>query len=162
MTAHPVTPARLADFVFAEARLLDAQRWDEWHALFADDGVYWVPLSPDATDPRSAVSLAFEDRLLREVRIERLKNRRAPSQQPASRCHHLLQPPFVESTDPVANRFVTRTEFIYHESRAGQTTVLPGTAWHHLGLIDGRLRIHLKRIDLLHAGDALPAIQLFI
>ena len=33
-----------ADFVAHEARLLDERRHDEWLALFADDGRYWVPL----------------------------------------------------------------------------------------------------------------------
>ena len=46
MTAAEVTAAILADFVCAEARLLDELRWDEWSALFTPDGLYWVPLSP--------------------------------------------------------------------------------------------------------------------
>ena len=29
-----------------EARLLDERRYDEWLALFSDDGFYWMPLTP--------------------------------------------------------------------------------------------------------------------
>lgn len=112
MTAAEVTAAMLADFVCAEARLLDALRWDEWSALFTLDGLYWVPLSPHATDPRHELSLACEDALLREVRIERLKNARAPSLLPPSRCHHLLQSTTVEHQDVQAQRFITRTDLL--------------------------------------------------
>ena len=31
-------------FLFHEARLLDERRFDDWLALFAPDGWYWVPL----------------------------------------------------------------------------------------------------------------------
>ena len=54
-----------ADFVIREARLLDEQRWDEWLALFADDGRYWVPLQGAAQEEGALHNaLADEDRLL--------------------------------------------------------------------------------------------------
>lgn len=39
---------------------------------------------------------------------------------------------------------------------------LVGTAWHHLSLVDGQLRITLKRVDLINSDASLPAVQLFI
>ena len=35
----------LIEFVYAEARLIDEKRFDEWYELFADDGRYWMPLT---------------------------------------------------------------------------------------------------------------------
>ena len=82
----------LVDFVYSEARLLDERRYEEWYALFADDGYYWVPLVPDQVDGIDHTSLAYEDKLLLRLRIERL--RLGPfSQHPESRGHHLLQRP---------------------------------------------------------------------
>ena len=40
---------RLEDFIIHEARLLDARRFRDWMALFAEDGTYWVPAVPDQT-----------------------------------------------------------------------------------------------------------------
>jgi hypothetical protein len=37
-----------------------------------------------------------------------------------------------------------------------------GTFFHHLTQVDGRLRITLKRVNLLNCDAALPAVQLFI
>src|SRR5690606_11833024 len=32
--------------LFRQAALLDAKRWGDWIDLFADDGVYWMPVEP--------------------------------------------------------------------------------------------------------------------
>ncbi|WP_347614733.1 aromatic-ring-hydroxylating dioxygenase subunit beta, partial [Comamonas thiooxydans] len=89
MNTLPPTDRQLIDFVLDEAALLDEQRWGDWLALFTEDGRYWMPLAHGQTDPRLHASLLYEDRLLLQVRIERLRGTRTFSQQPASRCHHL-------------------------------------------------------------------------
>jgi 3-phenylpropionate/cinnamic acid dioxygenase small subunit len=158
------TPTRqdLIDFVVHEARLLDARRFDEWNALFTDDAFYWVPLVPDQPDGLNHTSHMYEDKLLRALRIQRLKSPRAFSQQPPSRCHHLLQTPTVEGFDAQANRFVVRTEFHYTESQGDELQFFVGTFFHDLTVQDGQLRMTLKRVNLLNCDAALPAVQLFI
>lgn len=153
---------QLIRFVILEARLLDECRYEDWYACFASDGYYWVPLSADQADGENHNSLAYEDKLLLKLRIERLKHARAFSQQPASRAHHLLQTPEVEVFDPAANRFVTRTQLLYTETRAEEQQQYAVTVWHHLRLDEGACKIVLKRCDLLNADAMLPSIQLFI
>ncbi len=162
MNADDVTREQLTEFVYAEARLLDAKRFDEWNALFTDDAFYWLPATPDQPDGDNWVSHLYEDKLLRDVRIERLKSPRAFSQQPPSRCHHLLQAPHVEAFEPNENRFITRTDFHYTESQGDNVQFLVGTVFHHLAAHEGGLRITLKRVNLLNCDAALPAVQLFI
>ena len=162
MTITTVTPQDLIAFVVFEARLLDAKRFEEWNALFTDDAIYWVPLVPDQEDGINHTSHLYEDKLLRTLRVERLKSPRAFSQQPPSRCHHLLQTPSVESLEPESNRYVTRTEFHYTESQGDELQFYVGTVFHHLTLQDGALRMTLKRVNLLNCDAALPAVQLFI
>ena len=160
----PAEPTRqdLIDFVVNEARLLDARRYEEWNALFTDDAFYWVPLVPDQEDGLNHTSHMYEDKLLRDLRIARLKSPRAFSQQPASRCHHLLQTPTVEIFDAEAGHFVVRSEFHYTESQGDELQFYVGTFFHHLTLQDGALRMTLKRVNLLNCDAALPAVQLFI
>ncbi len=157
-----VTKQDLIDFVVAEARLLDARSYDEWNALFTDDAYYWVPLVPGQPDGVNHTSHMYEDKLLRELRIERLKSPRAFSQQPPSRSHHLLQTPTVETFDPAGNRYVLRSEFHYTEAQGDELQILVGTCYHHLGVHGGALKMTLKRVDLLNCDAALPAVQLFI
>jgi 3-phenylpropionate/cinnamic acid dioxygenase small subunit len=151
------------DFVAAEAALLDAGRFDDWLALFTEDGHYWVPLQGAAqADPYSHNSIAYEDRLLLQLRIERLKNPRAHSQHPASRCQHVLQRSRIESDDAEGGELVLRTPFLYVEARGEQQLMLAGSYRHLLVRTASGWAIRQKRVDLLNAGQALPAIQLFI
>jgi hypothetical protein len=73
-----------------------------------------------------------------------------------------MQQPHIESVDAAGGRYRLRTAFIYTELRSSRTVSLPGIAWHDLRLIDGQLRIQLKRVDLLHAAEALPALEFYV
>ena len=162
LTAHDVTADALVKLVLHEARLLDARDLEAWNQLYTDDAYYWIPLEHDQPDGIDHTSHMYEDKLLRDLRIERLKSPRAFSQQPPSRCHHLLQTPSVETMDAAANHFVTRTEFHYSEARGDEMLMLVGTAFHHFRVDGGALRFTLKRVNLLNCDAALPSIQLFI
>jgi 3-phenylpropionate/cinnamic acid dioxygenase small subunit len=161
-TSAEPTERELIDFVVREARLLDDKRYAEWLDLWTDDGIYWVPLTPEQTDGVHHNSHLYEDKLLRELRVERLKSPRAYSQQPPSRALHLLQLPTLESSDAAAQRFVMRTPFHYTEAQGDEIETFVGTAYHHLVREQGVLRLRLKRVDLLNGEAALPAVQLFI
>ena len=99
MSTTEPSDRELIDFVVREARLLDDKRYDEWLDLWTDDGIYWVPLTPEQTDGIHHNSHLYEDKLLRTLRVERLKSPRAYSQQPPSRALHVLQTPTLESRD---------------------------------------------------------------
>lgn len=151
----------LVQFVYREASLLDQARYAEWLALFADDGMYWMPLAPGQTDAKLHTSLMLEDRLLLGIRIERLAGARTYSQQPPSRCHHLLQQPEVLSRDDEAGRYQLRTAFHYIETRKDDQFLLAGWATHDLVRVDGVLRIAQKRVDLVNCDAAFGNICLF-
>ena len=158
-----ITERRLIDFVVHEARLLDEKRYAEWNALFTDDAIYWVPLVPGQPEGLDHTSHLYEDKLLRELRIERLKSPRAFSQQPPTRSLHLLQTPTVEPGDPArAGEHLVRTVFQYTESQGDEINTFVGVCWHRLVAEGGVLRIRQKRVDLLNSDAALPAVQLFI
>ncbi len=157
-----MSEAELAKFVIREARLIDEKRFDEWYELFTEDAYYWVPLAPGQTDPLAHNSLAYEDKLLLKLRIERLKQPTAFSQKPASRCLHVMQPPELERSDPAGREFLMRTPFLYTETRGDDSQRYAATAWHTLVQAEQGLRIKLKRVDILNADAALPSIQLFL
>ena len=153
----------LSAFVMREARLLDERRYEEWNALFTDDAIYWVPLVPNQPEGLDHTSHLYEDKLLRELRIERLKSPRAFSQQPPTRSLHLLQAPTVEPDDPARpDERLVRTVFQYTESQGDELNTFVGVCWHRLVVEDGALRIRQKRVDLINSDAALPAVQLFI
>ena len=153
----------LCAFVVREARLLDERRYEEWNALFTDDAIYWVPLVPMQPEGLDHTSHLYEDKLLRELRIERLKSPRAFSQQPPTRSLHLLQSPTLEPDDPARpDERLVRTVFQYTESQGDELNTFVGVCWHRLVVDNGALRIRQKRVDLINSDAALPAVQLFI
>ena len=155
-----MTPQDLAGFVLHEARLIDEQRFDEWLDLFAEDGRYWMPLEYGQTDPVLHNSLFYDDKLLLRIRVERLKGAKTYSQKPKSRCHHLLQMPVVESC--TRDDLRTWTPFHYVETRMDEQTLFAGWSRHQLVVLDGALRIRLKRVDLVNCDSAFDNIQLFM
>ncbi len=156
-----MTDQEIARLIYREAQLLDEKRWDDWFALFTEDGRYWVPLTRDQPDGEIHTSLAYEDTLLLRLRIERLK-RRPPSQRPESWSQHVLQAPAIEEADLLAGRWLTRTAFHYTEARGDEAQMYAGVALHHLVRHAGVLRIRLKRVNLVNCDAALPSVQLFL
>lgn len=158
--AATLTSTDAVQFVLDEGRLLNESRYTEWLSLFAPDGMYWVPLEGDRqADPQSSTSLAYEDRLLLQTRVQRLQGPRAHSLEPGVRSLHVLQTPRIEAaSDTQISLF---TPFLYTEVCGDRQTVMAGTWRHRLRPSAAGLHIVLKRVDLLQAGSALEAIQLF-
>lgn len=157
-----IAAADVTAFVYREARLLDEHRFDEWLELFAPDGRYWMPLEYRQTDRQLTASLMDEDLFLLRLRVERLKGNRTYSQKPKSRCHHVLQQPQVDVFDAEADRYVAWTAMHYLETRMDQQNLYAAWATHELTVIDGALRIRMKRVDLVNCDAAFGSIQLFL
>ena len=148
----------LIDFVYAEARILDEGRYDDWLALWLPDAMYWMPLDYQQKDPVNETSLMYEDLFMLKLRVERLNGARTFSQKPKSRCHHVLQRPFVDEMSE--DRFVTVTQMHYVETRLDEQQLLALTVRHDLALVEGKLRIAGKRVDVLNCDAAFRNIQL--
>ena len=161
-TNTPPNDQQLSEFVYREALILDELRFDDWLDLFTEDGYYWMPLSPTQTDPLLHTSLLYEDKLLLKVRIERLHGKRTYSQQPQSRCHHLLQQPVVLERDDAQGRYQVRTAFHYVETRGDEQQLFAGWATHELVNTPDGLRIALKKVQLVNCDAAFGNIQLFM
>jgi 3-phenylpropionate/cinnamic acid dioxygenase small subunit len=153
-----VTRDQLIDFIYDEARMLDEGRYTEWLALWLPDGHYWMPLDYQQTDPLHVTSLMYEDLFMLKLRVERLNGARTFSQKPKSRCHHVIQRPFVDEME--GDAFKTTTFMHYVETRLDEQQLLALTAKHDLALVEGNLRIANKRVDIVNCDAAFRNIQL--
>lgn len=153
-----LTRDAVIDFIYDEARMLDEGRYDEWLALWLPDGHYWMPLDYKQTDPDLVTSLLYEDQFMLKLRVERLNGARTFSQKPKSRCHHVIQRPFVDELE--GHRAVANTSMHYVETRLDDQFLLAITARHDLALVDGQIRIANKRVDILNSDAAFGNIQL--
>jgi len=163
MTAHGASVGEedIRAAVYAEAAAIDGKDFDAWLDMLTDDVLYWMPLRRGQQEADAYNALYFEDRLLLQVRVQRLQDGTAFSQSPPSWCQHVLQQPKVTAMDPAMNVYASETPFIYVEAQQDSQFLLAGVL-HHAFVLDGaRLRIRRKRIELLNREAALPSIQLF-
>jgi hypothetical protein len=76
------TQHAIEQFLYQQADLLDSKRWADWIALFADDGVYWMPPDPSYSTWDGTPAIFAEDKNLMRVRMGRVLHPDAWSQRP--------------------------------------------------------------------------------
>lgn len=144
--------AELEAFVLHEARLLDERRFADWLALFAEDGVYWVPTQPGQASPQEALSLFYEPKPLLSMRVARLERPDMHVQTPPSRTVHHV------SAVEVPRELEVRSALVMAEWRSGESRWFSGRVLHRLRREAGGLRIVLKRVDLIDSEAPQRAI----
>ncbi len=150
-------------FLSYEAHLLDTNQLEAWDSLFTEDGMYWIPLEHGQEDPVGMVSIAYEDAILRDVRIRRLAERHAWSQQPPTISTHQVTNAIVTAHDPTAGTLTVRSRFQVVEWRKRNfLRHLAGGYVHDLIKIGEQWRIKLKRVDLVNCDGVHDNFELFV
>jgi benzoate/toluate 1,2-dioxygenase beta subunit len=158
LTAAGLDRTAFEDFLIHEAGLLDARRFRDWMALFADDGTYWVPAVPEQKSPFDEASLFYDDRELMKTRIERLEHPRIHVQTPPSRTAHIVGNVVVEEVDAAKGEYVVGSTFIMAEYRDDAQRLFAGRQHHRLRRHGDTFRIVQKRVDLINCDGAFEAM----
>lgn len=147
-------------FLFHEAALLDAGKYSEWLQLFDADGDYWVPATAAQVSPLDEVSHIYEDRMLREIRVERFSSPYAPSLKPRPRSSHLVAN--VRLGEYRADYWTVYSRFVVAQFHRDTQTLLTGGYVHELRYSAGQFRIKRKRVDLVNCEGALGDIVIYL
>jgi 3-phenylpropionate/cinnamic acid dioxygenase small subunit len=148
----------LTAFLVAEARLADESRYDEWEALWDDDGVYWVPTG-DNTDPARQVSFIFDNRRRIASRISQLRTGKRHSQVPPSKMRRLLSN--VEIIAEHGAEVEVAANFALFEHRYA-TTIWAGRALWRIRRTDAGLRMVKKTVLLINNENAIKTIAFLL
>ena len=152
----------IEQFLFREAGLLDAARFDDWLALFTDTAWYWVPISPDQNDPHETGSIIYDDRRLLETRVRRLQNANIHAEEPRTRTSRIVGNAMVEAEKADGADIVVSSRFQMAEFRRDRQRIFAGCARHGLvkggGGSAGGFRIAWKRVDLVNCDGMLDGI----
>ncbi len=151
----------VAAFLEHEADLLDEGRFAEWAALFEEEGLYWMPATPDQPDPYEHVSLMFEDALLRAVRVRRFAHEEAYSLQPMPRSFHLLSAPRILGRSHEDGRLVVKSKLVLIQYRRDEQQVFGARVTHRLSGTAPHFRIGLKKVELVNCDAAQGPIQVY-
>jgi 3-phenylpropionate/cinnamic acid dioxygenase small subunit len=135
--------------LYRQSELLDGKLWQDYIDLFTDDGMYWMPVSPDQTDWDSSPSIFAEDKHMMEVRMGRVTHPTAWSQVPMWATSHVIGNVVVERES--SGEYQVRSRFHMMELRRDDVRHFGGTYRHTLVRQAGELKIKLQRVDMFNA-----------
>jgi 3-phenylpropionate/cinnamic acid dioxygenase small subunit len=125
--ADAVLQADIAEFLFREARLLDARRWSEWLDLYGEDAVFWAPAftmrGDYTTDPERELNLIYiVGKSGLAARIFRLETGASLASTPTPRTVHLVTGVMVDAADAQEVRVAASWQVAsFDETRDRQT-----------------------------------------
>ena len=155
MATDPIFARMVEDFLFFEARLLDERSFEAWFALFADDGIYWIPATTGQEDPLGEVSIAYEDRQLLDVRVRRLRHPENYADQPKARTRRVIGNVMVNDNK---NHVIARSNFTLVELQNDEQRIFAGEYVHTLKPAGDSFQIVQKRVDLLNCDAPMGGI----
>lgn len=148
-------------FLYAEARLLEESRFDEWLEYFADDVRYWMPVREHiegyagASGSSNGFALYDDDKQSLILRAMRIKTGIAPSEVPPSVTQRLVTNVIV-STSGTSEEFNVNSNFVIYQERRGKHGVtFFGRREDVLRRAAGRFQIAKRKIEL--AQTILPS-----
>jgi 3-phenylpropionate/cinnamic acid dioxygenase small subunit len=126
----------IADFLFAEAELLDERRYDDWLALLADDIRYWMPMrrnvkfgdaAREFTREGEDVSWFDEGKDTLTRRVRQIQTGIHWAEEPQSRIAHLVSNVQLLEAKPDAaapREVTTKCRFLIYRNRVETETDL--------------------------------------
>lgn len=140
--------ARVEDFFYAEAALLDEWRLDEWLDLLTPDARYEVP-STDRPDgrPDTTLMLISDSRDMIAARVKRLNSRKAHREFPWSRTRRIVGNVRILTAEDSGELEVT-ANFAVYRSRRGRMHCYVGRYLYRLVPTGASYQIAFRRAEL--------------
>ncbi|MFF5988506.1 aromatic-ring-hydroxylating dioxygenase subunit beta [Prauserella flavalba] len=141
--------ARVEDFLYYEAQLLDAWKLEEWRDLFTADGRYVVPATDNpAGDVDMDLNLIDDDLVGLHGRVQRLMSTYAHIENPRSTTARVVSN--VRLWDDDSGDLGVRCTVVVYRSRLPGTTSYVADVRYLLRPEDGSFRIAAKHAILGH------------
>ena len=144
---------QIENFLYREARLMDSHAYDEWLALWADDGLYWIPSNDDDIDPERHVSIVYENKTRLDDRIARLKSGAAYAQDPKSRLSRVISN--VEIEEGENSEVVVYCTFNLTALRRSKMDTFSGRVLYRLRPQDESFKIAYKKVLLVNNDEVI-------
>ncbi|WP_374665810.1 aromatic-ring-hydroxylating dioxygenase subunit beta [Ramlibacter sp.] len=148
-------------FLVRESRLADEHAYDDWEALWADDGVYWVPANGDDIDPEQKMSILYDNRSRIALRIRQYHTGKRFSQTPQSRLRRLVSNIEVLADDGREIR-VAANVLVFESHTRGDQLWASRNEYLLRRQADGSLRMALKKVMLVNNANALYSMAFLI
>lgn len=147
-------------FIYREARFQDEHDYDAWEALWADDGIYWIPANGVGGDPEQEMSLVYDNRSRIALRIRQLHTGKRHTQLPQSRLRRLVSN--IELLSGEEDTIRVAANAVVYESNSRGDTVWPSRNEYVLRRVNGELRMSLKKVVLINNDKPLYTLSFLI
>ena len=123
----------IAEFLYAEAELLDERRYGEWLALLADDIRYWMPMRRNVkfgdterefTRERQDINWFDEGKETLTRRVRQIETGIHWAEEPQSRITHMVSNVQLLSVTPDEREVVAKSRFLIYRNRVETETDL--------------------------------------
>lgn len=151
----------VAELLYKEADLLDSANLDGWLELYAEDGTYWMPVTPEQEDPLNHISLFYDDRTIMEIRRRNLKHPRAASKDLPIRSSHIIGNIRIDRGQD-EDKMTVHSNFHCAVYSNNKQVLYAGTYKHDLVRVDNEWRIHHKRVDIINCDANLGSILIYL
>jgi 3-phenylpropionate/cinnamic acid dioxygenase small subunit len=164
MTETAVKPdiREIEEFLYREADFLDRGDLDGWIELYTEDASYWMPASPEQTDPFTHISLFYDDRLLMEIRRINFGHEYAASMAHPVRSTHIIGNVRLQSFDAATGEARVTSNFHVAMYYRGEQTLYAGRYTHDLVRQGNDWKIRHKRVDILTCDAPLKSIIIYL
>jgi 3-phenylpropionate/cinnamic acid dioxygenase small subunit len=147
-------------FLFLEARLADEHRYEEWEALWTDDGVYWVPANGDDIDPEMQMSIIYDNRSRIGLRVRQLLSGKRYTQEPRSSLRRIVgNVELVSRSGDELN--VAANAITFESSQRGEVTWASRNEY-RLRRSGGGFKIARKKVSLVNNDRAIYTMSFLI
>jgi 3-phenylpropionate/cinnamic acid dioxygenase small subunit len=141
--------------IWREAHLLDARRYHEWDALWAEGGEYVVPIDRETTDFADTLNLVYDDDRMRRMRVERLTGGLSISAAAAARTVRSVSRFVVTGREEDALEVCSAQILVGYKRE--ETFVLAADVTHRLVFGADGPRISRKIVRLVNSDDTVTA-----
>ena len=152
----------IEEFLYAEAELLDARRFDEWLALFTDDARYWMPMRRNVphddpvrefTREGADVNWFDEGKDTLGRRVAQIQTGIHWAEEPPSRiCHMISNVQILRASPPAPaapSEVTARCRFLVYRNRVEtETDVLVGKREDVLRRVGGSWKLARRMVVL--------------
>lgn len=148
------------DILYAEARLLDERRHDEWLGMLTADAIYWMPANGEGVDPNREVALIYDSFPKLRDRIDRLASGVAHAQSPPSKTKRLISNVLVDADEENSARVFSA--FILYELRRGKERIFAGRYEHRMRWEDAVWKIAAKKVVLVNNDEVIDNLTFIV
>jgi 3-phenylpropionate/cinnamic acid dioxygenase small subunit len=159
--AHLLLKEEVAEFLFAEAEMLDERNFEEWLDLLTDDIRYWMPMRRNVksnemerefTREGQDINWFDEGKETLDRRVRQIRTGVHWAEEPLSRIRHFITNVQLLNATPSASdpaEVSTRCRFLVYRNRVQtETDFLIGKREDTLRKVDGSWKIAERKITL--------------